>query len=75
MMKNYYEVFFRWNVKVKAPVNKEVKIGNRYKFFEIFPGVIFYDYTKYNKRDNASEYSNYYLTYSYDTHIAKMELT
>lgn len=58
-------------LKLKPPVNKEVKIGNRYKIFEIFPGVIFYDYTKYNKRDNASEYSNYYLTYSYDTHIAK----
>ncbi|TLP36217.1 GP88 family protein [Arcobacter arenosus] len=60
-------------IDLETPINKELIIGKEYKIFEIFSGIIFYDYTKYNstQRKSASKFSNYYLTYSYDIHIAK----
>ncbi|WP_026803751.1 GP88 family protein [Aliarcobacter lanthieri] len=70
VIKNKYSL--KEILSLENPVNKKIETGNSYKIFEIFPGIIFYDYTKYNnlQRGNATKYSNYYLTYSYDTHIA-----
>jgi len=44
-------------------------LGEKYNIFELFSGILFYDYTKYTPEKRFYKYKNYHLVYSYDSNI------
>jgi hypothetical protein len=55
--------------KINCILNDNIINSNnleKYNIFELFSGLLFYDYTKYSPNNRISSYNNYKLVYSYD---------
>lgn len=52
-------------------IKKELNSSNSYSIFEIFEGILFYDYSKYTSKQRDNKYGNYHITYSYCHNIYK----
>jgi len=59
----YKNFAIRLNGTADIPFEK-IKLSNGLNIFEMFPNVVFYDYTKNPKRFNKEQPSNYHLTFS-----------
>jgi hypothetical protein len=65
------------NFITKNIIKENLNSKEKYSLFEIFEGILFYDYTKYtsshrnNNRNGKKKYKNYHLSYSYCENIFK----
>lgn len=68
--KTYSENFYNYySLPKKRIINDNLSRSSSYTIFELFSGVLFYDYTKYSPDQRNHTFENYYLSYSYCNNI------